>query len=177
MLCPCWTKKIVNKTEAIWGTNAKGQKTAIGSHKVKKEDVLICGKKAVIFLRVYYKELNHWRRNEGKHEDLFGFCPEHGELLSNLAGWGAVHDQADYRRGGVVSGQRGSVGRVEIVTEGIDMDAQAKEDKNLRVVAAIKQNIKRTMRQVNTRNLTVDHWRQCFEETLNEWIVEQVQDS
>jgi hypothetical protein len=33
------------------------------------------------------------------------------------------------------------------------------------------------MRQVNTKNLTVDHWRQCFEETLNEWVVEHIQNS
>jgi len=179
MLCPCWTKKIVNRTETIWGKNPKGLQVSLGEHKVKKEDVLICGRKPTVFVRVFYRELHRYRQNEGKHEDLFGLCSDHGIELQEPSTWNEKH--IGPRNTGGVSGQRGIVERVEVIgTEeilGLDMNAQVKEDKNLRTIASVKAGIKRTMRQVNTKNLTVDHWRQCFEETLNEWVVEHIQNS
>jgi hypothetical protein len=49
-----------------------------------------------------------------------------------------------------------------------------KEDKNQRIIAAVKQDLKKKMNQSNTRKLTVEHWRQCFDETLDEWVTESV---
>lgn len=172
MLCPCWTEKVVNRTEVIFTLNAKGQNVASGTHKVKKADVLICGKKPAVLVRVHYSELHRWRQNEGKNSDVFALCIEHGAEFAEPSKWNIGKVQ---HRQGSISGQRGVVDFIEVIQG--DLEFQAKEDKNLRVMASVKQGIKRTMNQTNTKNLSIDHWRQVFEETLSEWIIEQVQDS
>jgi hypothetical protein len=59
----------------------------------------------------------------------------------------------------------------------MNIAALAREDKYQRKIASVKSGIKRTMNQSNTRGMTTEHWRQAFEEALQEWIVESVQDS
>lgn len=172
MLCPCWVKKMVNKTETVF-TNGK----ATGNHKVKREDTLICGRKPAVLVQAHYGRLLSYRQNEGKLVDVFGMCAEHGAEFLNPKRWA---ERDDGRQGAAVSGQRGTVDRVEIIDSSsfsFDLEAKAREDKNLRKIAAIKSNIKRQMNQRNAQDLTVDHWRQAFSEILDEWIIEQVMDS
>jgi hypothetical protein len=165
MLCPVMHKKPIKKTTQYPNNIAVEQVT---------ERVAMCGRKQSVFFRVHYSELSHWRKNEGKHDDMFGLCDKHAPSFERLKAWNVVLEKYH----SAVSGLRGRVGSVERIAAGsVDLDALAKEDKNQRKIAAVKSNIKRTMNQVNTKNLTVEHWRQCFEETLNEWITETVMKS
>ena len=168
MLCPVWVKKLVKATKYVDVLDING-KTTREPQVVKEEQIKICGCKSEVLLRVHYKKLDQWREREGKFTDDFALCAEHGEKYTALFRW----KTKGHRVAGSVAGLRGTVERVEVLPlEGRDLVAQAREDKNQRKIASIKSGIKRTMCQSNTRGLTPDHWRQAFNEALDEWIVE-----
>ena len=170
-LCPVWTEKVVKCKEMIWDPATK---KSTGERIVPKKKTLICGRKPEVFLRAFYRELIHYRRDEGKHDDLFGLCREHGSAFSGVAAW--ARSARDHR--GSVSGLRGVVERIEVVSpDEVDVAALARQDQAMRTMAAVKSDFKRKMRQRSTERLTVDHWRQLMEECIEEWVTESVMES
>lgn len=164
-LCPVWVEKVFKTKQGV----------GAAQQIVPKKKVAICGRKVEIYVRAFYKELHPYRQKEGKFDDLFGVCCGHGPKLMDVAAWeGMKHD---WHRG-VLSGLRGIVERVEMVpmSEG-DLAALAKQDEMLRLMAMCKQDFKRKMNQTNVAKLTVDHWRQVFEECIEEFVAEQVMES
>jgi hypothetical protein len=158
--------KMANVKELI--RDPKTQKV-LGEHKVKKEREMICGRKTTTVIRAHYSELHYYRAGESKFSDLFAMCPEHAaEFSVNARIWnnnGGRH---------VVSGVRGTVEKVEVVDSQLNSVA---DDKILRQIATLKKEFKRKMNQSGTRNMTEAHWRQMFEEALEEWTVESVMTS
>ena len=177
-LCPVWVKKIANVTEAFWTKDARGNSVKTGTNKVKKEKTMICGRKPEFFVRAFYKELHQYRKGEGKYEDLFCLCADHGPVLAaDVAAWNSA-GQSRWSGDRAVSGLRGLVERVEVVPPGeVAFASMAREDRDLRVMASVKSDFKRKMRQSNTSKLSVDQWRRVFEECVEEWLVEGVMES
>jgi hypothetical protein len=166
-LCPVWVEKIV-KTKQTIGANQVV---------VPKEKVVICGRKAEVYLRAHYKELDRYRKKEGKYNDLFGLCSQHGsEFASNADAWN--RGICAWRSNQALSGLRGLVERVEMVhMNEEDLLAVAEQDKILRLMAMCKKDFKRKMSQSGVSKLTVDHWRQVFDECIEEFVAEGIMDS
>jgi len=174
-LCPVWTEKMVKVS-----TFDRSQPIVNGSWPkvvtpTKKK--LVCGCKVAALVRVHYKELSRHRRGEGKYDDVFGLCLKHLAALSEDAG--AWNRGGDHWRPGAVSGLRGLVERVDVDVPLGELSAglAAKNDQALRVMASFKAEFKRKMRQRNAVKLSVDNWRQLFEEIVDEWVAEEVMDS
>jgi hypothetical protein len=133
-----------------------------------------CGKNPKVFFRVDYEEIHHHHRREGKSQDVFGFCPEHAEILAEgPARWSRPNPS--YRRE-IVNGLRGIVKSITALdpSEVPDPVALSKREDTLRLMAAVKGDIKRRMCQRSTEKLSLDDWRDLFEECINEHCVEQV---
>jgi len=173
-LCPFWTPKVVKCKEMIWDPVTK---KSTGEKVVPKNKVLICGRRPAVFLRAFYRELSAYRQREGKYDDVFGLCHEHGAVLAyDPSAWN--RSAAGHRGERAVSGLRGVVDRVEAVdVSSLDVASMAREEANLRIMASVKSDFKRKMCQRSTEPLTVDHWRQLFDECLQEWVAESVMES
>lgn len=139
----------------------------------------ICGKKAVVVLRANYSELHPHLRGESKYYDVFGLCKEHGhDFAMDERCWQRKPSKPNGVGYSNISGLRGIVISVEIIPmDGIDLKAFLREDEDQRTITSLKRELLNKMRQGNTSHLTLEHWRQVFEESLQEFIIEKVQDS
>lgn len=171
-LCPVWTRKVVKVS-----SNEQDPVTKKWDVKVVKptEKRMLCGRKPAVYVRVHYAELSHYRRGEGKFDDVFGLCCDHAHMAHEALPWNRGEDRW---RPGAASGLRGTVERVEVVQMDASLlAAEADRDKKLRLMASAKADFKRKMGQVSTQKLSVDDWRQVFDECVEEWVAEGVMES
>jgi hypothetical protein len=170
-LCPVWTRKLVKVTKLEVGPSGKYDRKVVKP----TEKQMLCGCKPVVYVRVHYAELSHYRRGEGKYDDVFGLCGSHAAMSGSALPWNRGEDRW---RPGAVSGLRGTVERVEVVEMDASLlESEARRDKKLRLMASAKADFKRKMRQVSTQGLSVDDWRQVFEECVEEFVAESVMES
>jgi hypothetical protein len=127
----------------------------------------VCGKKSTVFVEVSYKNLYPYREKEGKYQDIFGLCCDHGKKLLDPSAWNQARQMI---------GQRGIVQSVNVLGKDVDHSENAKEDRRLRKLAAIKSNIIQIMSRGNASEISIEHWRKTFDEVLAEWVICGVHD-
>ena len=127
----------------------------------------ICGRKSTVFVEVSYERLYSYRVKEGKYQDLFGLCCDHGKKLLDPSAWNQARQ---------MTGQRGTVQSVNVLEGRQDPLGDVKEDRRLRKLAAIKSNVLQIMTRGNTSELNLEHWKKMFDEVLAEWVITEVHD-
>lgn len=127
----------------------------------------ICGRKSTVFVELSYERLYTYREKEGKYQDLFGLCCDHGKKLLDPSAWNQARQMI---------GQRGTVRSVNVLEGRQDPSGDVKEDRRLRKLAAIKSNVLQIMTRGNTSELNLEHWKKMFDEVLAEWVITEVHD-
>ena len=120
-----------------------------------------------------YKDLFSYRDGESKYTDIFGLCALHQPMANDVALW---HTPPKAYRGGAVSGIRGYVTSINIVTDS-DPNKVRLLDKELTLMAGVKREFKMKMGLPSLSSLSIDQWRLLMEEALDEFIIEHVSGS
>jgi hypothetical protein len=143
--------------------------------KGRAQETYRCGKKSHTLFKVTYSTL---RFDNSKYDDIFGLCCDHAPQYYSPQPWNTSSRTVGKWHFPIISKLRGNVAGVEIIKSGGEPDGQLlKENKRQLIISDLKRSIKRTMCQENTRSLTTEDWHQVFDESLEEWIVEGVQNS
>lgn len=132
-------------------------------HKREKYDAKNCGRQATVFLRVRYKEL-YGRHDNGKYEDVFGFCDECARNKNSPMSWNGDR----WGSGRKVLGVRGVVERIEPATADECVDEGM--DKRLHDG---KREFLRIMSTKGNADLA-DRWEEVFKLALDEFHVKKV---
>ena len=137
-----------------------------------------CARKAHGFVCVTYKELCNPR--ETKFKDVFGLCQDHFRTMMDPGSWARGWTKHGWTNEGGYFGSQGVVhdlrGLVETI-EACERPLNPKEEKILRQLDSHKANIKRMMGQANAKEITLDMWREAFEDILQDMLVKEVMDA
>lgn len=123
-----------------------------------------CGRPATVFFRVQYAELNHYSDN-GKHEDVFGFCQECAEgKADKIQAWGDTSWDGNRK----VLRLRGTIGHISPATE-----SECVEETSDKRLHDGKRELLRIMCTKGNSDLA-DHWQKVFELALDEFQIRSV---
>jgi hypothetical protein len=129
-----------------------------------------CAKKASVVVHVKYSELFSYLRLESNLDDHFAFCDKCWERI-RPQGLAAFNDGVFNR---FMNGVRGVAKSVEVSDPS---SVPTISDPKSRRLLRTKASIKKMMIQDNSRNITLDEWRQIFKEALEEHVIEGVLES
>jgi hypothetical protein len=130
----------------------------------KERKLKNCGRPAKVFFRVQYSELDRYRDN-GKHEDVFGFCEECAKSKDrSIRAWGDVSWRGDRK----VLNLRGAIGQISPATE-----SECAEEAGDKRLHDGKRELLRVMCTKGNSDLA-DRWEEVFKLALDEFHIRKV---
>lgn len=136
-----------------------------------------CGCDAKVLYRVDYSSLFLHRSKENKFFDMFGICEKHIAGFSKVEAWFSPRNWKDQRQK-TVNGLRGIVEAVSQVEMSSDlMESVYRRDEIQKISAGFKSTIKIMMGRKNASKLQTEDWALLFEESIQEFIVEEIHSS
>ena len=136
-----------------------------------------CGCNAKVLYRVDYSSLFLHRVKENKFSDLFGVCEKHVMEFSKVQAWFSPRNWKDQRQK-TVNGLRGIVESVSQVEMSSDLiESIYRRDEIQKISAGFKSTIKIMMGRKNASKLRTEDWAILFEESIQEFIVEDIHSS